>query len=110
MALSTALTGNWTQQTVLDMIKRHRNDVIKDFLNYPRLINYLAKRYQRYELTSAKVEFILKDLKQLLDSPLNRKHYIALIRQLQKNHITPITYEHETLFYKELDNVLIRYI
>lgn len=110
MKIKNVSSANWTLQSTLEVIKRHRNDLINDFLTYPRLLNYLAKRYQRYELTGAKFEFIRKDLKQLFDSPLNKRHYISLIKQVHNNHITPITYEHENLFYKELDKVLTRYI
>jgi hypothetical protein len=45
MENQTAFTSKWSDETILDLIRNLRNDLIKDFLDERFLKEYLANTY-----------------------------------------------------------------
>lgn len=100
----------WTDERILEVVRKLRNDLIKDFLDERHLKDYLSNHFRVNDLSNIKVEFIKKDLKELLISPVNTNHYQGLIDQIRDTDSAAISETNEPLFYKELENIFKRYI
>lgn len=100
----------WTQDRILDVVRKLRNDLIKDFLDERYLKEYLSNHFRVTELSNIKVEFIKKDLKELLISPVNTNHYQPLIDQIRETDSAGISESNEPLFYRELELIFKRYM
>ncbi|HEY0652956.1 MAG TPA: hypothetical protein VGD65_07505 [Chryseosolibacter sp.] len=109
MELNTVDT-QWTDERIIDLIRKLRNDLIKDFLDERHLKEYVDQKFRVRDLTPVKVEFIKKDLKELMISPVNVNHYDALITQIRLTDSAALTESNEPLFFKEIEAVLKRYI
>lgn len=100
----------WTEDRVLELVRKLRNDLIKDFLDERHLKTYVSNEFRISELSPVKIEFIKKDLKELLVSPVNINHYQPLIDLIRETDSAAITEMNEPLFYKELDLIFKRYL
>lgn len=102
-----------TQKDFLDptaLVLKLRNDLIKDFLDERNLITYLSKEFRMMEVSRVKVEFIKKDLKLLIATPLDVERYKALIETITDTNSAALSQGNEKLFYKEIEEVLKKYI
>ena len=100
----------WSDKNVLDLIRKRRNDLIKDFLDERNLIAYFAQQYNRIELSSVKIQMLKKDLMEMLIEPVDCKHYESLIEQIRHTDTASVTDKHEELFYKDVEKILKRYV
>ncbi len=100
----------WTEDRILDLVRKLRNDLIKDFLDERHLKAYIANQFRVNELSNIKIEFIKKDLKELLISPVNTNHYQSLIDQIRETDTAGISETNEPLFYRELEVIFKRYM
>ncbi len=100
----------WTEDRILDLVRKLRNDLIKDFLDERHLKAYIANQFRINELSNIKIEFIKKDLKELLISPVNTNHYQSLIDQIRETDTAGISETNEPLFYRELEVIFKRYM
>ena len=111
MTLNTSLkTTNWSDEAIVDLIRKVRNDLIKDFLDDRYLLDYLGNRFRITEISRVKTEFIRNDLKELLISPVNIGHYDSLMKQIRDTDSASISAGNENLFYKEIESLLKKYI
>ena len=111
MTLNTSLeTTNWSDEAIVDLIRKVRNDLIKDFLDDRYLLDYLGNRFRISEISRVKTEFIRNDLKELLISPVNIGHYDGLMKQIRDTDSASISAGNENLFYKEIESLLKKYI
>jgi hypothetical protein len=96
---------------IVDVIRKLRNDLIKDFLDERNLIMYLSEQFRVMELSAIKVEFIKKDLKGLLIAPVDVAWYKAIIDDYSSHGSASLTTEgHEKLFYKEIEAIIKRHM
>lgn len=95
---------------IISLITKLRNDLIKDFLDERLLKQYFHSKYLLAELSNPKIQFIRKELKELYTSPLNEEHYQPIIDEIKNNERTSLAEGNEQLFYKEIENILQRYI
>src|SRR5690606_40144517 len=72
---SDTLQSLWTDERIRDLVRKLRNDLIKDFLDERILVPWLKDRYQVPDLSPVKVQLIRKELKTLLISPVDIHHY-----------------------------------
>ena len=100
----------WTEDRILELVRKLRNDLIKDFLDERYLKEYLWNQFRVNELSNIKIEFIKKDLKELLISPVNTNHYQTLIEQIRDTDRAGIAESNEPLFYRELEMIFKRYL
>jgi hypothetical protein len=98
----------WSEEGILDLIRKLRNDLIKDFLDEGNLHTYFREQYKR-ELTAVKVEFIKKDLKELLITPVDVPHYATLITQIQDTGTASLEAGNDRLFYHEVEQIFRKY-
>lgn len=103
-------TETWTDERVIDIVRRLRNDLIKDFLNEDHLRQYVRVQYRITAITPVRIEFIKRELKELLISPVNMQHYADLIDQIKTSDSAALSQRNESLFYDELDHILKKYI
>jgi len=100
----------WTDERILELVRKLRNDLIKDFLDERHLKEYVASQFRVNDLSQIKIEFIKRDLKELLISPVNTNHYQGLIDQIRETDSAGLTETNETLFYKELELIFKKYM
>lgn len=105
-----SIKTQWTDEGVIDLVRKLRNDLIKDFLDERHLKDYVATQFGLRDLSNIKIEFIKKDLKELLISPVNVNHYAPLITQIKLTDSASLSEVNEELFYRELDNIFKRYM
>lgn len=100
----------WTDIRILDLVRKLRNDLIKDFLDERFLKSYVSTEFGIRELSLTKIEFIKKGLRELLISPVNTIHYQHLITQIRETDSAALTEMNEHLFYEELETVIKRHL
>ena len=100
----------WSEERILELVRKLRNDLIKDFLDERYLKEYLFVNFRISDLSTVRIEFIKKELKELLISPVNTNHYQSLIEQIRETDSAGLTETNEPLFYKELDPIFKRYM
>lgn len=108
--INTTGSVTWSDEQILDLVRKLRNDLIKDFLDERNLIAFFAEQYNRKELNAARVELIKKELKGFLIEPVDKEHYKELIDQLRETGTASITGHHEELFHNDVTRVLKRFI
>jgi hypothetical protein len=104
------INTRWTDESIIDMVRKLRNDLIKDFLDERFLKQYIDEQFRVKELSNVKIEFIKKDLKELLISPVNVSHYEPLINHIRETDSAALTETNEKLFYKELEGLFKKYL
>jgi hypothetical protein len=100
----------WSDENIIDLLRKLRNDLIKDFLDERFLKEYIYTHYKIKELSAVKLEFIKGSLKELLIAPVDVKHYAKIITHIKETDTASLSEGNETLFYKEIDQLLKRFI
>lgn len=102
------ISTKWTDNKTIDLIRTLRNDLIKDFLDERFLMEYLSEQYHQKQITRTRMEFLRKDLKELLMSPVDTHHYSELIEKIRNENSSELTLKNERLFYKEIERLLVK--
>jgi hypothetical protein len=95
-------------ERIIDLVREVRNGLIRDFLQDENLKSYFTEQYNK-ELSQIKLEFLKRDLKELLASPVDLPHYALLIKQMQELNTASIAVSNYELFYKELEGIFKKY-
>lgn len=93
-----------------EIVLKLRNDLIKDFLDERNLIEYLSREYRMMDVSRVKVEFIKRDLKLLIQSPLDKERYQEVVETISETGSAALSQGNEKLFYKEIEQILKKYI
>lgn len=104
------VTSPWTDENIIDLVRKVRNDLIKDFLDERFLKDYIANKYGVKELTAVKIEFIKRDLKEFLIAPVNTDHYKTIVDLIRETNSASLSEGNDELFYSEVDQILKKYI
>jgi hypothetical protein len=99
-----------TDEHRIDLIRNLRNDLIKDFLNEQNLVAYFEEHYNRKGLNNRRIEFIKKELKDLLIAPVDLAHYATLMIEMKQNGTATLTGKNDKLFYDELEKIFKKYV
>jgi hypothetical protein len=100
----------WTDETIAELILKVRNDLLKDFLDDRFLKTYVNEQFKIKELSHICVEFIRKDLKELLQTPVDMNHYRSLVTHIRETDTASLSEGNEQLFYADVEKVLKRHI
>ncbi|MEO5979506.1 MAG: hypothetical protein ABIS36_24770 [Chryseolinea sp.] len=100
----------WSQENNVDLIRKLRDDLVKDFLDERYLKEFVFEHYNVRELSNIKLEFIRKELKELFQSPLDINHYEPIFTHLKETDGESLADGHDQLFYTDIEKVLKRYI
>jgi hypothetical protein len=107
-AIATENT-NWTDERIIDLVRKLRNDLIRDFLDERNIIAFLALQYNRKELSAVKITLMKHELKQMRIQPVDARHYQPLIHQIRETGTASISTRHEELFIKDVEQILKKY-
>jgi hypothetical protein len=110
MEKQPTLTSKWSDETIIDIIRNLRNDLIKDFLDERFLKEYLANHFGMREVSTVRIEFVKKELKTLLIAPVNISHYQPVIDKIRLSDTASLSEGNEKLFYQEVETVLKAYL
>jgi hypothetical protein len=100
----------WSQENDVDLIKKLRDDLVKDFLDERYLKEFILENYNVRELSNVKLEFVKKELKELLHRPLDMEHYEPIFTHLRETGSDSLGEGQDQLFYIDIEKVLKRYI
>ena len=95
-------------ERIIDLVREVRNGLIRDFLQDEAISTYFREQYNK-ELSQIKLEFLKRDLKELMTSAVDLPHYALLIKQMQELNSASITSSNHELFYKELEGIFKKY-
>lgn len=107
---TTFSTDKNTQLNPEALVLSLRNDLIKDFLDERNLIEYLSKEFRMMEVSRVKVEFIKRDLKLLIQTPLDTERYQDVLETILETGSAALSRGNEKVFYKEIESILKKYI
>lgn len=110
MTSKTTFSTDHQSFNPLEIVSKLRNDLIKDFLDERNLITYLSKEFRMMDISRVKVEFIKRDLKLLLQSPLDEVRYRDVLDTMIESGTAALSQGNEKLFYKEIEGILKKYI
>ena len=100
----------WTQDNDVELIRKLRDDLVKDFLDERYLKEFILENYNVRELSNIKLEFLRKELKELLQSPLDVNHYDPILSYLRDTGSDSLADGQDQLFYIDIEKILKRYI
>ena len=95
-------------EKVIDLIRQIRNDLIKDLLLEDNILSYFLAQYNK-PISKIKIEFLARDLKELLISPVDLAHYASLIKEIRETNSANLSGGNNDLFYKELELIFNKY-
>ncbi|MGC3947101.1 MAG: hypothetical protein QM762_21715 [Chryseolinea sp.] len=100
----------WTQDNDVDLIRKLRDDLVKDFLDERYLKEFIFENYNVRELPNVKLEFLRKELKELLQSSLDVQHYEPILSFLRETGSDTLADGQDELFFNDIEKILKRYI
>jgi hypothetical protein len=95
---------------IIDVIRKLRNDLIKDFLDERILIDYLSAQYKIMNISAIKAEFIKADLRRMLIAPVDVELYKPIIEDFKTTGSASLSEGNEKLFYREIESMLKKFI
>ncbi|MBT1702182.1 hypothetical protein [Chryseosolibacter indicus] len=95
-------------EKIIDLVRSTRNDLIKEYLKDEVLMFSYKQKYGK-EVTTVKKEFLKRDLKDLLISPVDLVHYSKLITHIKETNIPVLSEKEKELFYSEIDMIFQKY-
>jgi hypothetical protein len=106
---TTTLTGKLTDEAIVGIILKVRNDLIKDYLDERNLREYFESRYNVHDLSGVKIELIKRDLREHINEPVNVDHYQAIIDTIRESGSAALSEGNDQLFYKDLEAIFRNY-
>ena len=100
----------WTDEMILDLIRKVRNDLIKDFLDERYLREYAEQKFGIRDLALLRIEFVKAALREMLISPVDRVHYSRLMHQIRETDSASLSEGNDELFFRDVEKVLKRHI
>jgi len=104
----TPLADRLSIETIIDIVRRLRNDLVKDFLNDNNIQSYFLETYGK-AISGIKREFVIRDLKELLISPVDLAHYSSLIKEIRETNSANLSKGNHELFYGEIKLIFDKY-
>ena len=95
-------------EKIVDLIRSIRNELVLEFLEDDQLSSYFKEKFSK-ELTKVKKEFLKRDLKELLTTPVDLVHYSKLINQIRETNTAALAEKSNELFYREFDPIFKKY-
>lgn len=99
-----------SEENSVDLIKKLRSDLLKDFLDERYLKEYISKKFNVRELSNVRIEFIKRGLKELLQEPIDLSKYEEVLTIIKDTDGETLADGEDQVFYAEIENVLRRNI
>jgi hypothetical protein len=100
----------WTNESIIELLRKVRNDLIKDFLDERFLRSYASKQYHIQSLSNIKIEFIKAELKDLLIQPVDVPHYQPIIDSIKESDSASLSEGNEVLFYRDIEKHIKKHL
>ena len=94
---------------VIELIRITRNELITEFLHDDRLAIRFKGKYGK-TLSNVKREFVKRELKELLNSPVDLVHYAGLINHAKTTGSFSLVEHNAEFFHSEIDRILVKYL
>jgi hypothetical protein len=104
------VNARWSDEGIADLIQKLRDDYIKIFLDERHLKEYALSKFRVGEISNVKVQFIKKDIKELLSANVDLIYYEPMIADLKKGNTASLNHDNERLFLQQIDRILVKYI
>lgn len=101
---------HWSEENSIDLIRKLRNDLLKDFLDERYLKEYISTQFNIRELSNVKIEFIKKELKELFNAPLDTAHYEVILTTLKETDAVSFGDGNDQLFYADIEKIIKRFL
>jgi hypothetical protein len=95
-------------EKIIDLVREARNSLVKTFLADHYLKKYFLETYNK-QLSAVKVEFIKRELNELLISPVDLTHYSPLIKEIKEKNDASIVTRQEALYIEQINEILKKY-
>ena len=99
-----------SEENSVDLVKKLRSDLLKDFLDERYLKEYISKKFNVRELSNVKIEFIKKGLKELLQEPIDLTKYEGILSNIKETEGDSLADGDDQIFYTEIESVLRRHL
>jgi hypothetical protein len=86
---------------ITSMLQRVRDSNVQELLTEPGLMAFMERHFDVIAISAMKAEYLRRDLKQLLERPLDLSYYSSLITYISLNG-QPHNLHHHHLFLNEL--------
>lgn len=96
-------------ERIIDSVRQKQGDLINQYLNDAALRSYFKQQYNR-DISSVKLEFLKRDLRELTKAALDLVHYAALIKQMKELNSEFLPEGSDAFFYEELHAIFKKYI
>jgi hypothetical protein len=96
-----------SMEVIIDRIRSHRDDLIRDLLKDGKIQSYFSTIHQK-NISPVRIEFIRRELKTLSTTPVDLIHYAALIKDIRKNRNFE-SFGDNQIFYDEVELIFRRY-
>ncbi len=107
------ITGLRTQEISIEQIILHikatRDQQIDELRKEPILINFLEQHFNTNTISAVKKAFLLRDLAELKNSPLDLSHYSSLITHMKEVKTLEVNASHNLLL-TELGTIFRKYV
>jgi hypothetical protein len=97
-------------ENIIEIIRDNRNEIIQKLLHDKALKLYLTDFHGLAEVSTLKLGFIKRSLKELMLTPVDPSHYAHLILDYRKSGSVIISRNHEKLFFQEIEKSIQSYI
>jgi hypothetical protein len=95
---------------IIDRVRTSRNNKIKEF-GVKRVVIEYFRQHHGNELSDRKLEFLLRELNELLISPVDLAHYASVITEFKEFPENPGLHDHcNRLIMAELSKIFKKYV
>jgi hypothetical protein len=101
--------GEVSMEQIISSIRNTRDSQIGELMKEAVLMTFLEHYFNTIVISNVKKQFLLKDLSELKNSPLDLSHYSSLITQMKESK-TLVVHSSHKLFVNELTNIFRKYI
>jgi len=101
--------GALSTDQIIAAVRTTRDQQIDELKKEPVLMTFLEHYYDLLTLSDVKKQFLLRDLAELKNSPLDLSHYAALLNQMKEEKTLTVDGSHR-LFLAELKAIFQKYI
>lgn len=108
----TKLKTHWSTEEVIDLVRQKRNTLVKLYLEDEAVEACFKNVYGAESVSKIKIEFLKRDMRELLLAPVDLAYYSALILVLKDSHDSEVLNapQFERLFAGQIETIFKKYI
>lgn len=102
----------WTTEEIIDLVRQKRNGMVKLYLENDAIQQFFKSEFGVEFISNTKIEFLKRDMRELLLAPVDLAYYSALILELKEiNNIHVMeTPAYDQLFLDQIKSIFKKYI